>query len=152
MNRMKRVLICLLFAVATAAVIAQPVGQALPGTPGKKPTGKFPAVKDTPEVKAEKAKLAKLAKNSQAARGAYEKAVGKQQSAKLKKAAADTIMKEADAVLVSPAMGPKDKYPKALTLYREVVRLDPKNKEAQDAIKTIVSIYKQMGRPVPGGG
>lgn len=153
MNRMKRALICLLFAVMTAAALAQPAGhQALPGTSPKKPTGKFPAVKDTPEVKAEKAKLAKLAANSKAARNAYEKNAGKPTAGKFKKAAADTIMKEADAVLVSPAMGPKDKYPKALGLYREVVKLDPKNKEAQDAIKTIVSIYKQMGRPVPGGG
>ncbi len=148
---MKRILICLCLALAAGAVYSQG-GPVKPGTAVKKPKGQVVKTPDTPEVKAEKAKLAKLAKNSQAARAAMERATEKAKVAKLKKAAADAIMKEADVVLVTPALGPKEKYPKALRLYREVVRLDPKNAGAKEAIKTIESIYKQMGRPIPKDG
>lgn len=44
---------------------------------------------------------------------------------------------------------PKEKYPAALRIYREVLKLDPKNPTATDASGTIIAIYKQMGRPVP---
>ncbi len=41
------------------------------------------------------------------------------------------------------------KYRQALRVYREVLKVDPKNKEASNNSKMIVDIYKQMGRPVP---
>lgn len=144
---MKRAIICLLLVFTAGSVFAQA------GTPvGKKPAAQAAKKPMTAAEKAEMAKLAKLAAASQAARNAYERSAGKPTAAKAKKNAADTILKEADVVLVTPALGPKDKYPKALKLYREVVRLDPKNKGAKDAIRTIEDIYKSMGRPVPKGG
>lgn len=43
------------------------------------------------------------------------------------------------------------KYPGALKLFREAAKADPANKSAQEGADMIVSIYKQMGKPVPGG-
>ena len=45
----------------------------------------------------------------------------------------------------------KVKYKEALQDYREALKLDPTNEEAQKNSSLIISIYKQMGRPVPGG-
>lgn len=50
------------------------------------------------------------------------------------------------------SLAPRVKYPNALKFYREVLKVDPKNKEAKVSSDTIVQIYKSMGRPVPGGG
>ena len=69
--------------------------------------------------------------------------------AKLKKVLIGATMKLADAQLVSPALPPREKYPKALRNYRVVVKLDPKHASAKEKINTIESIYKQMGRPIP---
>lgn len=46
----------------------------------------------------------------------------------------------------------KVKYRRALQYYREVLKLDPGNDKAKQNADVIVAIYKQMGRPVPGGG
>lgn len=43
------------------------------------------------------------------------------------------------------------KYPGALKLFREAAKADPTNQEAKDGADMIVSIYKQMGKPIPGG-
>jgi tetratricopeptide (TPR) repeat protein len=51
--------------------------------------------------------------------------------------------------MVSPKLGAKVKYRQALRLYREALKLDPKNPVAKQESELIVSIYKQMGRPVP---
>lgn len=56
-----------------------------------------------------------------------------------------------NCVMMSPTLPPREKYPKALNLYREALKLDPKNKVALDNKKLIEDIYKQMGRPVPKG-
>lgn len=103
------------------------------------------------DLKAEdkpKADLAGLKKSSEAARAALAKAPTDKKIIQL---ASDTIYKEAEAVLVAPELEPKEKYPRALKLYREVVKLDPKNQGAKDSIKTIEDIYKSLGRPVPAG-
>lgn len=71
---------------------------------------------------------------------------------KLKKAYVAATWKHAEAVLVSPALGPKDKYPRSLKLYREILKVEPSNKLAKERISLIEGIYKSMGRPVPGGG
>jgi hypothetical protein len=71
---------------------------------------------------------------------------------KLKKTYVSATFNYAEAVLVTPALGPKDKYPKALSLYREVLKTDPKHVKAKAQANLIVKIYKDMGRPVPGGG
>ncbi len=53
------------------------------------------------------------------------------------------------ATMTAPSLSPKVKYPGALRLYREVLKVDPKNREAANNSKMIVDIYKQMGLPVP---
>jgi hypothetical protein len=80
------------------------------------------------------------------ARAAYFKAP---KDAAKKKAFIVAAYKEADAVYVSPALGPKDKYPRALRLYREIARTDSAQKKALERIGIIEGIYKSMGRPVP---
>lgn len=52
-------------------------------------------------------------------------------------------------VMTSPLLGPKAKYPRALKLYREALRLDPKNKEALQNKRMIEDIYRSMNRPIP---
>jgi tetratricopeptide (TPR) repeat protein len=51
--------------------------------------------------------------------------------------------------MVSPLLGPKVKYPQALRIYRKVLIVDPKNPIAKPESDMIISIYKQMGRPIP---
>lgn len=41
------------------------------------------------------------------------------------------------------------KYRAALKMYRQVLELDPQNKEATEKKTEIESIYKSMGRPIP---
>jgi tetratricopeptide (TPR) repeat protein len=53
--------------------------------------------------------------------------------------------------MVSPVLAPRVKYPQALHIYREVLKVDPNQKTAKDESNLIISIYKQMGRPVPQG-
>ena len=53
------------------------------------------------------------------------------------------------AAMMSDVLDRKLKYRKALHLYREALKLDPKNVEAKNNSDMIVSIYKSMGRPVP---
>lgn len=95
--------------------------------------------------KKERAMLASLEKTQVAAKAAH----AKKPSADTKKSLIAANLKLADAVLVSPALGPKDKYPKSLRLYREVKALDPANKAAKEKIALIEGIYKSMGRPIP---
>lgn len=51
--------------------------------------------------------------------------------------------------MVSPDLPPRLKYRQALRIYREVLKVDPKNEVAKKESDIIVSIYKQMGRPIP---
>ena len=55
----------------------------------------------------------------------------------------------ATATMMSPDLDRKAKYRDALKVYREVLKVDPKNHEAKNNSDMIVSIYKSMGRPVP---
>ena len=55
----------------------------------------------------------------------------------------------ATATMTAPELSPKTKYRAALRVYREVLKVDPKNREAKNNSEMIVAIYKQMGRPVP---
>lgn len=55
----------------------------------------------------------------------------------------------ATATMTAPSLPPKVKYRAALRLYREVLKVDPTNHEAKNNSDMIVSIYKQMRRPVP---
>lgn len=66
-----------------------------------------------------------------------------------KKALADATFDNAQFYMYKSPLPPGQKYPKALQLYREVVKLDPSNKDAQDAVDMIESIYRSMNRPIP---
>jgi tetratricopeptide (TPR) repeat protein len=55
-----------------------------------------------------------------------------------------------NAVMMSPNLIPKDKYPQALKLFREALKVDPGHKQAKANKTMIEDIYKSMGRPVPG--
>jgi tetratricopeptide (TPR) repeat protein len=65
------------------------------------------------------------------------------------KALAETHMAKADFFMSDPATPPRMKYPTALREYRKTLEYDKTSKKAQESIKTIEDIYKQMGRPVP---
>ena len=55
----------------------------------------------------------------------------------------------ATAMMVESTLPPRLRYPGALRIYREVLKVDPKNAEARNNSKMIVDVYKSMGRPVP---
>jgi tetratricopeptide (TPR) repeat protein len=68
---------------------------------------------------------------------------------KLQKAFVVAGDRYATATMNAPSLPPRTKYRGALRLYREVLKVDPKNKEAANNSKMIIDIYKSMGRPVP---
>ena len=103
-----------------------------------------PASSESPEV-AQKV-LAKLEKEYVAAKKALAKSP---KDAKAKKKFADAGAKFGHESMMSPALSPRIKYRQALRVYREVLKVDPKNSVAKPEYDLIVSIYKQMGRPVP---
>jgi hypothetical protein len=51
--------------------------------------------------------------------------------------------------MVHPELPARTKYRDALRLYREVLKLEPNHPVAKKEHDLIVSIYEQMGRPVP---
>ena len=64
-------------------------------------------------------------------------------------ALAQAHLKYGDSFMYNEALPPRQKYRPALKQYREVLTYDAKNKDAQDKIKLIEGIYKQMGLPIP---
>lgn len=95
----------------------------------------------------------KAQKELAAAKGLYEKtkvAFSKApKDAKKKKSYVDATVTYGNITMLSPVLGPKDKYPVALKLYREALKFDAKNPTALANKKTIEDIYTQMGRPIP---
>ena len=53
------------------------------------------------------------------------------------------------ATMDSDELSPKEKYPGALRLFREALKVDPANEDAQKNKDLIESIYRQMKRPIP---
>jgi cyclophilin family peptidyl-prolyl cis-trans isomerase len=53
-----------------------------------------------------------------------------------------------DAIIAAD-LPPRDKYPTALRVYRQIVGVDAGNKPAQKMIKMIEDTYRAMGRPIP---
>ncbi len=96
--------------------------------------------------KKELAMLGKLTKSYEAAKAKF---VAKPKAADTKKVYISSAMALAEAVRVSPALGPKDKYPRSLRLFREVLKTDPGNKTAKARRDEIEEIYRSMGRPIP---
>lgn len=62
---------------------------------------------------------------------------------------AQQLAEEAETIMLDPALAPKDKYPKALGMFRDALKIDPGNVLATKSITLIEDIYKSMGRPVP---
>lgn len=62
---------------------------------------------------------------------------------------AQKLALEAEKVMLDPDLGPKEKYPKSLGMFRDAIKIDPNNALAKESIKLIEDIYKSMGRPVP---
>lgn len=67
----------------------------------------------------------------------------------LKQSMISAHMKFANYYMFNDTLSPKIKYPAALKHYRQVLNLDPENKDAKDNAQQIVEIYKMMGREVP---
>lgn len=82
----------------------------------------------------------------QRAKAAYTK---KPKDAKLRAEYIKLTLVLANNTQASMALSSKDKYPKALRLYREVLKIEPKNGEALENKNRIESIYRSMGRPIP---
>ena len=100
-----------------------------------------------PPVTAEpSAKLAALKKAQALAKATFEKTP---KDAKLKSAYVDATVRLGTATMNAEELPPREKYRGALALYREALKLDPKNKEAIANKKLIEDIYKGMGRPIP---
>ncbi|HRF60855.1 MAG TPA: hypothetical protein PLH94_13195 [Fimbriimonadaceae bacterium] len=104
------------------------------------------AQSDAKALATEKAKLAGLEKTYTAAKAKFTKSA---KDAKVKKTYLDAANALADATMRSAALSSKEKYPKALRLFREVLKVDPANKMAMENRDMIEGIYKSMGRPIP---
>ena len=62
---------------------------------------------------------------------------------------AQTLAEDAQKIMLDPALPPREKYPKALAMFRNALKIDPGNALAKDGVKVIEDVYKSMGRPVP---
>jgi TPR repeat protein len=98
----------------------------------------------TEQVSAEK--LSKAEKDYNASKKAFEK---NKKDAKLKKKYVDSTNTFALANMYSATLSTKVKYRNALKYFREVLSVEPKNKIAREQSDMIISIYQQMGLPIP---
>ena len=92
-----------------------------------------------------KADLAKLQKSVSAAQADYKA----KPSPAAKKKLVDLTVELAKDTENCSELSPHEKYAGALRLFRQALTLDPSNAEAKNDSDTIVTIYHQMGRPVP---
>jgi hypothetical protein len=79
-----------------------------------------------------------------------DKKIEETEAGKDKKAAAAALAARGTFRMNDDKAGAKVKYRAALDDYRKALALDPENKEAKSSKEMIESIYKSMGRPVPG--
>jgi hypothetical protein len=70
-------------------------------------------------------------------------------SAEQNKQRAQQLAEEAQKIMLDPGLPPREKYPKALGMFRDALKIDPGNALAQDGVKLIENVYESMGRPVP---
>jgi TPR repeat protein len=109
------------------------------------PNSPNPATSNAPVPSAgvSDADLATFKANYEKTKAAYSK------DPKAKDAYVTATVKYATGTMLADSLGPKEKYPGALKLYREALKVDPNNKEALSNKDLIEGIYKQMGRPIP---
>jgi tetratricopeptide (TPR) repeat protein len=93
-----------------------------------------------------KDELADLEGKLSAAKAEFEKAP---EDNAIKAKFVDLSLQLAYDAMMSEELSAREKYPKALALYREVLKVEPENKEASDWKTQIEDIYRSMGRPVP---
>jgi tetratricopeptide (TPR) repeat protein len=96
---------------------------------------------------AEKQNIAKLLKNHATVKVAFKK---NPKDAKLKKKYVDSNVALGMQYTYAGTVDRKQKYRIAMGYFNEALKYDPKNKDATETRNLIVSIYKSMGRPVPG--
>lgn len=92
------------------------------------------------------AKLVSLKKAQTQAKATFQK---NPKDAKAKTTYIAATVKLGTATMNAAELSPREKYRGALVLYREALKLDPQNKEANANKKLIEDIYKSMGRPIP---
>jgi hypothetical protein len=112
-----------------------------------KPSGTPPAssTKNAPEPPVPSA-LKQLDAKYRSTKAAYLKSPKDQ---KKKDAYVEATVKLGHETMVSNDYPASFKYKKTLSLYKEALKLDPNNPVAKQESELIISIYKQMGRPVP---
>lgn len=98
------------------------------------------------DLKRERATLAKYEKAHTETHARYMKSPT---AGSNKKSYVIATVRLATATMVSPALGSKVKYRRALQLYREALKVDPQNFEAKHNSKLIEDIYRSLGRPIP---
>jgi tetratricopeptide (TPR) repeat protein len=108
--------------------------------------GAFAQGPATPAAKKELEKLAKLEKEYTAAKRSFDRTP---KNSQLRQTYIQATMRFGLETMNSPALPPREKYPKAIRLFREVRKVDPQHKQAREMEEMIESIYKRMGRPVP---
>lgn len=112
----------------------------------KPPTAPAPQGTDPGDSAITADDLKKLQTKQESAVAALKKKPG---DATLKKAYVTASLDLADKTMKSGALDSTVKYPAALKIYREVLKVDPANAEAKEWIGMIESIYQSMGKPVP---
>ena len=95
---------------------------------------------------ADKARLTKLEKEFNVAKAKLAKSP---KDKKLQKSFVDLGALYGHESMMSPVLPSKVKYRQALHIYREVLKVDPKNPVAKQDSDQIISIYQSMGRPIP---
>jgi hypothetical protein len=116
------------------------------GTTGLQAPPMMPKASSPEDAKKEREQLNTDEKSYNDAKATFEKS---KSDAKAKETLVDATVKYGTTVMLSSLLSPKEKYPKALHLYREAAKLDPKNKQANENIDLIEGIYKDMGRTIP---
>ncbi len=112
--------------------------------PGAFASIQAPAAKSSDSLK----KMAALEVKQQAAKSAHMK---KPRDERLKKTYVDLTVDLGVLAMTSPDLSSKEKYPKALRLFREALKTDPKNRTALHWKTQIEDIYRSMGKPIPKG-
>lgn len=130
---------------ATPPATTPPPVTTPPVTPPVTETPVATTPKPTPKPAAKPTTAALKAKMTAAA-AAYKKAP---KSAAAKKAYAASLANLAHATMLDQSIPPRTRYPSALKMANQALKLDPTNKTAKDDKKAIESAYKSMGRPVP---
>jgi tetratricopeptide (TPR) repeat protein len=109
-----------------------------------KPTDAKPGDEKKPEEK--KLTVADAQAQVKTAEAAYKK---NPKDTAAKKTYAASLADLGHATMLDQSIAPRKRYPDALTLYRQALKIDPTNKTALDDKKMIEDVYKSMGRPIP---